>query len=233
MKTVLITGTSRGLGLELLKVFLENNWTVFALSRNTKSFENETEKFPTTCIPVKGDVTDDSTIQEIQNALKSRTKQLDVLINNAGNVKKCFGINHVTSNDLDEHFQVHVSGVFRVIKACLPYLHQSDSPFIINISSRKGSINKVNSGAYRILLPYQIAKCAQNMLTACLNQELKGSKIKVFAIHPGSLKTEVAPPDADTEPAIAAQKLFHWIINDTKPSTDSFYNIIDGSILEW
>ena len=134
---------------------------------------------------------------------------------------------------MEDHFNVHVSGTFRVIKTCLPYLQKSDNPIIVNMSSRKGSINKINSGAYRILFPYQIAKAAQNMLTACLNQELKETSIKTYAIHPGNLKTAVAPPDADTEPREAAIKIFNWITSGNKLSTNSFYSIMDNSILEW
>jgi len=233
MKTILITGTSKGLGLELLKIFLKNNWTVFALARDIETFKFVTNEYPTLCFPIKADVTDDSTFQKIQNSIKSKTNCLDVLINNAGNAKKCFGLENVTPNDLDDHFKVHVSGVFRVIKACLPFLKQSNNPLVINISSRKGSISKINSGAYRILFPYQVAKCAQNMLTVCLNQELKDTNINVYAVHPGSLKTDVAPPDADTEPSIAALKLFNWIDKEEKPPKGNFYNIMDESIIEW
>jgi NAD(P)-dependent dehydrogenase (short-subunit alcohol dehydrogenase family) len=112
-------------------------------------------------------------------------------------------------------------------------LKKADEPVIVNISSRKGSIHKISSGEYRILFPYQIAKAAQNMLTACLNQELKDQKIKTYAIHPGNLKTDVAPPDADTEAVVAAGKLYQWINSDNKPPTHFFYSVMDDTIMEW
>ena len=233
MKNVLITGTSKGLGKELLKVFLENGWQVFAVARNIKDFSDIYEKYPKSCLPIEGDITDDNITSRIEKSIKSESGYLDVLINNAGNAVKLFGIDNVTPKDLEDHFNVHVSGTFRVIKACLPFLKKAKEPLIINISSRKGSIKNISSGLYRILLPYQIAKCAQNMLTACLNQELIETNIKTYAIHPGNLKTDVAPPDADTEPAEAAVKFFKWIVTENKQSTNDFYNLMNDSLLEW
>jgi len=233
MNTAFITGTSKGLGFELLKVFLENGWKVFALARNADNIKDLLEQFSETCFPVIGDVTDDSVVDDILRLLQSNTKKIDLLINNAGNAVKCFGFDNVTPELLDEHFKVHVSGAFRIIKACMTFLQKSENPVIINISSRKGSIHKINSGAYRILFPYQIAKAAQNMLTACLNQEFKDSKIKTYAIHPGNLKTDVAPPDANTEPFKAAEKIYRWVISPNKTSTDFFYSVMDDSVLDW
>ncbi|MFC2151905.1 SDR family NAD(P)-dependent oxidoreductase [Bacteroidota bacterium] len=146
MKTVLITGTSKGLGLELLKVFLANGWQVLALARNISSFTHITNKYPKLCHPIEGDITDDLIIEKIYVTIKSNSDKIDVLINNAGNAVKCFDIENVTPKELDDHFKVHVSGAFRVIKESLPFLQKSDNPLIINISSRKGSINKIASG---------------------------------------------------------------------------------------
>lgn len=233
MKSVLITGTSKGLGNALLEVFLKNGWRVFALARNVNSFSKLTELHKNTCIPIEADITDGRCSEIIKSIIKSKTKSLDVLINNAGNAEKCFGIENVDPIDLDNHFKVHVSGAFRIIKVCLPYLEKSVEPIIINVSSRKGSINKINSGEFRILLPYQIAKAAQNMLTVGLNQELKDTKIKTYSIHPGNLKTDVAPPDADTEPTAAAEKMYNWINSEEKHSESNFHSIMDGTVLEW
>ncbi|NOQ27497.1 MAG: SDR family NAD(P)-dependent oxidoreductase [Bacteroidales bacterium] len=233
MKSVLITGTSKGLGNALLEVFLRNGWRVFALARKVNSFSKLTDLYQDTCIPIEADVTDENCSELIESIIKSKTKSLDILINNAGNAEKCFGIENVNPIDLDNHFKVHVSGAFRIIKSCLPYLKKSFEPIIINVSSRKGSINKINSGEYRILLPYQIAKAAQNMLTVGLNQELKNTKIKTYSIHPGNLKTDVAPPDADTEPTEAAEKIYNWIHSKENPSESFFHSIMDETTLEW
>jgi NAD(P)-dependent dehydrogenase (short-subunit alcohol dehydrogenase family) len=233
MKSVLITGTSKGLGYELLKVFLEKGWTVFALARNTKSFSELIEKHSERCFPIECDITEEQCGRKIEETIRTNGASLDLVINNAGNAEKCFGLENVNPSDLDDHFKVHVSGTFRVIKSALPFLNQSVNPLIVNVSSRKGSIHKINTGEYRILIPYQVAKCAQNMLTACLNQELKESNVKVFAVHPGNLKTAVAPPDADTEPDEAAINMYNWLTSADQLPTDAFYDIMNQKELEW
>lgn len=233
MKSVLITGTNKGLGKELLNVFLENGWFVYAVSRKINSFQDITDAYKNSCIPIEGDVTNDDVAIRINRAIKENTSSLDVLINNAGIAELCFGLENVDPIDLENHFKVHVSGAFRVIKACLPFLKKVEQGCIINVSSRKGSIHNINAGKYRILMPYQVAKCAQNMLTACLNQELKETNINTYAIHPGNLKTDVAPPDADTEPSLAAVKLYQWITTEDKPPSHLFYSVMDDTIMEW
>ena len=233
MKSVLITGASKGLGYALAEEFLKNNWIVYALARNINSIKILIDKYKDTCIPIQADVTSDNSADIIKKAIESNTNSLDLLINNAGNAEKLFGFDNVSPVDLDNHFKVHVSGAFRIIKSCLPFMENSKDPVIINVSSRKGSIQKINSGEYRILIPYQVAKAAQNMLTVCLNQEFKDSKIEIYAIHPGNIKTEVAPTDADTEPAESAAKIYNWVNLKDKPSVHNFYNIMDGKTLNW
>jgi NAD(P)-dependent dehydrogenase (short-subunit alcohol dehydrogenase family) len=233
MKSVLITGTSKGFGYALLEKFLSEGWVVFALDRNVSLFSKLLEQYKNTCIPIEADVTNENISKLIDEIIKSKTDHLDLLINNAGNAELCFGLDNVTPKDLENHFKVHVSGAFRVIKTCLPFLLKSIEPIIVNVSSRKGSINKINSGAYRILLPYQIAKAAQNMLTVGLNQELKDTNIKVYAIHPGNLKTDVAPIDADTEPHVAAEIFYQWITSENKLSTLNFYDLMNNTSLDW
>jgi len=233
MKSVLITGTSKGFGYALLETFLSKGWLVFALARNVNSISNLLDLYKDTCIPIEADVTDEKCSKLINDTIQSKTDQLDLLINNAGNAELCFGIDNVTPFDLEKHFKVHVSGAFRIIKSCLPFLKNNDDSIIVNVSSRKGSIHNINSGIYRILIPYQVAKAAQNMLTACLNQELIDTNIKVYAIHPGNLKTDVAPTDADTEPSEASERLYEWLISEKKESTGGFYDVMNQSKLNW
>jgi len=233
MKSVLITGTSKGLGYALAEEFLANNWMVFALARDISKISKLIDSNKKTCIPIQADITDKNCSDLIHNVLKSKSNKLDLLINNAGNADLYFNLDDVTPENLESHFKVHVSGTFRVIKVCLSFLRESQEAVILNISSRKGSINKINSGAYRILLPYQIAKAAQNMLSVGLNQLLQDTSIKVYAIHPGNLKTDVAPIDADTEPSEASKVLFKWITSNNKISNAHFYDLMNDSVLEW
>jgi NAD(P)-dependent dehydrogenase (short-subunit alcohol dehydrogenase family) len=80
---------------------------------------------------------------------------------------------------------------------------------------------------------YNIAKSTQNMLTACLSVDLRQYGIKVFAVHPGRLKTEVAPADADVEPRVAAAKLADWIERTDENTPCGLYDLINGGLIEW
>ena len=233
MKKVLITGASRGFGLELLKTYLKNDWMVFPLIRDPDSIKEIQAIYEDHCFPITGDVTDDHIIDRIQNTLKDKTDALDLLINNAGNIRKVYGISNATANDLLDHFDVHCAGAFRCVKATLPFLQNASSPVVLNITSRRGSKTLTSTGKYKILYGYQIAKAAQNMLTVCLQQELKQHNIRAFSVHPGKLKTSVAPPDADTLPETAAQKLFEWAQNLDANLNNKCYDLMENSTIEW
>jgi len=233
MPAVLITGASRGFGKELLKVYLKNEWTVFPLVRNLDIISEIVSLHSNRCYPIIGDITSDVIGSEIERALRNETNSLDMLINNAGNIKKNRGIDNTSPGDLTEHFEVHCVGAFRCIKAALPFLRNSRNPIIINITSRWGSIGRTAAGKGNTIYGYNIAKAAQNMLTVCLYHELKPYNIKVFSIHPGKLLTSAAAPDADTLPEKAAQKLFEWINHTDASFKCKFYDLMNDSTIEW
>jgi len=232
MKNILITGASKGFGFELLKVFLSKKWKVFPLVRNLSTINHLIDEYKTTCFPIVGDITDPKISDKINEVLKLNCTNLDVLINNAGNKIITSSIFDTLEKDLDDHLQVHCIGALRVTKSCYNFIEKSINPIILNITSRKGSLTNTNKGIYTPIYSYQIAKSAQNMLTSCMNQEFNG-KIKIFAIHPGRLKTSAAPPDADTEPEFAAYKLYDWIHDCDNKDVGKLHDIIDEVVLDW
>ena len=106
-------------------------------------------------------------------------------------------------------------------------------PMVVNVTSRFGSIVRCANGEFRGLYSYSIAKCAQNMLTACLDQELRREGIRVFAVHPGRLRTSVAAVDADTEPRVAAVKLAEWVESVDRNADCGLYDLMGGGVLPW
>jgi NAD(P)-dependent dehydrogenase (short-subunit alcohol dehydrogenase family) len=71
------------------------------------------------------------------------------------------------------------------------------------------------------------------MLTACLEQELSDAGIRVMAVHPGRLKTEVRAPDADTDPQEAARVLADWIENVDEQQLGGLYDLMGQEYIEW
>jgi NAD(P)-dependent dehydrogenase (short-subunit alcohol dehydrogenase family) len=233
MKSVLITGAGQGLGRELLRVYMNNGWIVFPLVRKAEDATAIKMQYPQNCHPIIGDVTTDSVGAKIADALALNIDSLDLLINNAGSIKKNRGLMGTNPDELREHFEVHVIGAYRCIVAALPFLLKAAKPVVINVTSRWGSISKILGWERNHIYSYQIAKCAQNMFSAILHQEFKKQNLKVFCIHPGRLKTAVEPFDADVEPRDAAIKLAQWIEKIDNNAEFKFYDIMNDATFEW
>jgi NAD(P)-dependent dehydrogenase (short-subunit alcohol dehydrogenase family) len=233
MPSVLITGAGKGFGRELLTVFHQQEWTIFPLVRRPAQAEELLISLGKNCFPVIGDVSSENVNLEITKVLQAHTVSLDVLINNAGNIRKLRGLENTYEKELEKHFQVHCVGALRCVKAALPFLRKAPAATVINITSRWGSIGRTISHKGSGIYAYQIAKCAQNMLTACLDQDLKKEGIRVLAVHPGRLKTDVAPPDADIEPRDAARKLFDWLQKIDRDTVCGCHDLMDSGLIEW
>jgi NAD(P)-dependent dehydrogenase (short-subunit alcohol dehydrogenase family) len=134
--------------------------------------------------------------------------------------------------NLDGHFATNVTGAWKCAKACFPFLKKNKKGIIINVSSRRGTFN-FNKDYYERANPYKISKCALNMMSLLMDQEFSHEGIRVFPVHPGALKTRVAPPDADTTPEQAAEKLFSFINTIDQDTSFGLYDIIKDKYLEW
>lgn len=233
MPSILITGASRGFGSELLDVYAGHGWTIFPLVRDHRVAIELGQIYPANCFPIVGDVSLDSVESAVERVLADHTESLDVLVNNAGHVVKNRGVLAASSAELIEHFNVHCVGAWRCVRVCLPYLRRSERPVVVNITSRFGSIGELGNQAMTSIYAYNIAKCAQNMLSACLDKELVESGIRVLPVHPGRLKTAAAAYDADTLPREAAVKLFDWIASIDESTPCEMYDLMRGQRLPW
>ena len=233
MSSVLVTGAGRGFGWELASLYVKRGWTVFPLVRTAESVAQWTESGAGGCHPILADVAEASVETAIGEVLGARTTSLDLLVNNAGVIRKRRWLPETTVDDVEEAFRVHCVGAFRCTRAVLPFLKRGRNPTVVNISSRFGSIAGATGGAFRGIYSYSIAKCAQNMLTACLDQELRQAGIRVLAVHPGQLRTTVAAADADTEPHVAAEKLADWLDSVGRDVECGLHDLMTGGVLPW
>ena len=189
--TVLITGSNRGIGLEIARIYAERDWNVIATARrpeaadDLKAIQAEHPKL----VIVQLDVTDHSRIDEL--AAEYKDKPIDILINNAGisgghdNAK--FG-----EMNFDVYYEVHavnVIGPTKMAEAFLPSVAISDQKKIINITSGQGSIEKT----WGCCTFYRTSKSALNMMMRNISLELKKQGITVGLISPGFVKTDFTP----------------------------------------
>jgi NAD(P)-dependent dehydrogenase (short-subunit alcohol dehydrogenase family) len=160
-------------------------------------------------------------------------RPVELLVNNAGVGATSTELQNLSAEELENSFSVNVWGPARVSGALLPNLRSGERPLVINISSRLASLNRQAAGDYRHIptsYAYRITKAAQNMLTVCMATELGGS-IRVWAIHPGRLRTAMAVADADGDPAEAAERLVALVRGDTE--TQLAYIALDEGPLPW
>ena len=225
-KTVLITGANRGLGLALIEVFHAGGWTVFPLGRNAEALNKLKSRFPKNCHPICSDVSKNSVRDDIEKGLSNHTQSLDLLINNAGIPGVGHSIETLNPDEILDLFDVHCLGAVRCTQGALGFLLKSGMPTVVNVTSRLGSLSKTSSGDFahlEISYAYRVAKAAQNMFSACLNQELKKKGVRVFSIHPGRLTTDTHAADADTPASIGAQKVFDWLKTSDRNQSGTFF----------
>lgn len=212
-KTVCITGVGRGLGRALFDECVARGFQTFGVLRDLKQYKDRLKDLDEEKAHlILADLLQDSCMDKIKNAVKG--KKVDLVINNAGVPFYNPTLQNQELEDLRKAFEIHCLSSFKVIKALRTNLIQSENATIINVSSRLSSLSGQNRGLYshsNESYAYPIAKAAQNMLSVCLRKEFQGA-IKVIALHPGKLKTEVPPPDADLLPEQAAKQIIdHWL----------------------
>ncbi len=179
MATVLITGTNRGIGLELCRQFQARGDDVIAVCRAASD-----ELQQTGVRIIDGiDVSDGDAVDAL--ARKLGKTRLDILINNAGILRsESFG--SIDYDEMLEQYRVNTLGPLRVTEALAPNLHRGSK--VIIISSRVGSIEDNGSGGN---YGYRASKTAVNMVGTNLKHELEPRGIAVALLHPGLVATDM------------------------------------------
>lgn len=229
MKTAFITGAGRGLGLGFVEALLDYGYRVFGGVRELSGGLPEVPNLTW----VKCDVTSNADIAEVARRLHSEVRSLELLINNAGvnsksatagKKEKVCNLDLLDRSMLMSMFDVNAVSPLLVLEYLLPLL-SSESAFVINISSCRASYNdefKSSNANYG----YRASKAALNMLTACAVVDLP-ENVKIFAVHPGSVRTDMNP-GGDSEPKEQAGKILA-ITKNWKPEFNGKFLNFDGT----
>ena len=206
MKSALITGGNKGIGLEVARQLAQKGYYIYLGSRNLKNGLEAIEKLKAEGLKnvevVELDVTNQESVNTARIEIGKKTEVLDVLINNAGINGIVFNgdtpiMHTATGTSVDvfkQVYEVNVFGVIRVTQAFLDLLRKSPEPRIVNVSSSQGSLT-LHSDPTHIYYKfkgavYQSSKSALNMYTIVLAYELRDMPFKVNAVSPGSTKTD-------------------------------------------
>jgi len=178
MKNVIITGTSSGIGLELVKTYSKNGYNVISLSRS-----NLDEKSLKNVKHINFDITNDESITNLADTINKEYASIDILINNAGKlINKPF--EDFTKKDFYSIYDVNVFGVVNLIQKLLPFFNKDSH--VVNISSIGGMIG---SSKFPGLSAYSSSKGALNILTEVLAEEYKQKGPKFNSLSLGSVNT--------------------------------------------
>jgi NAD(P)-dependent dehydrogenase (short-subunit alcohol dehydrogenase family) len=194
MKTVLITGANRGLGLGFTRHYLERGCRVFACARDWDPSPDSAgmrERFGERFRPVDLDVSDEQAVAALPAALDGA--MLDIAINNAGTLQdEAFG--GWSAATFETALSVNCTGPALVAQALLPLLKRDSA--LVNISSGLAS-NGLNINPETGLDAYAASKSALNMVTRRLAAKLGPRGITVVAIDPGWVRTRMGGEEAE------------------------------------
>ncbi len=206
MNTILITGTSQGIGHALTKLLLINGYKVIGTS--TTGIDNINEhNYKSYSL----DLSNLDSIAAFENNFQSDNIKIDILINNAG-IGPDLDFELPEEISFQNTFDVNVKGTTFFTEQMLQHLNVGGK--IINISSKMGSIDvceKNDSVAYRM------SKAALNMYTKILSNRLEGKQF-VASVHPGWVRTNISKSNINgrLSPEESAQKIFQFITSDFK-----------------
>lgn len=219
---ILITGTSRGIGLELVRQALDRGDSVIAVARKPESSDGLTNlknKFAEKLHLVTIDLKSDDAPQAIASIVG---QDLDLLINNAGILLEGQSV-----DDFMESFRVNSVAPFLLTQALLPALKKSRRPRVIQMTSKMGSIADNKSGGHCV---YRASKAALNMINQCISRD--NPWLTSAVVHPGWVKTDMGGQGAPITPEDSAKGIWRLGLELQPAQSGKFFDFT-GEELPW
>ena len=235
-QVALITGASKGLGLEIARQLGQQGIRVVLGARQNKA------EAPAASLREAGldahavqlDVTSAADIAALPAYFQQQFGRLDILVNNAG-VQYDFDEpdGQVSVDSLRRTFEANVFGPYAITQALLPLLRQSPAGRIINHSSILGSLTTISEGQGGSWATpgYTASKAALNMLTVVAAQQLADTNIKVNAAHPGWVATDLGGPGAPLSVAEGARTAVRLALLPADGPTGGYFH--EETALPW
>lgn len=233
MNYVLITGSSRGIGLGLTKRYLERGDFVFATCRRpdeAAELQQLAEQYPGQIEIPKLNVAKVPQINEVHQIVETTAGKLDILINNAGVEAKDDTLANLDLDNLKWLMHINAFSPPVIARAFLDLLRKSDNPRIVNISSSSGSLAYRTSG--NDSYTYSASKAALNMYTRALAGDPATDGITVIALDPGWVRTDMGGSHADLSVEESTSGIVQVIEALKADQNGSFLNY-DGSVHPW
>jgi NAD(P)-dependent dehydrogenase (short-subunit alcohol dehydrogenase family) len=239
-KVALVTGATRGIGLETVRQLAQAGVLTLLAGRDAARTRSAAETLKGEGLPVEPialDVTSTESIDKAVADVESRFGKLDILVNNAGILVDDLGKapSQQSLKAWRETFDTNLFAVVEVTNAFLPLLKKAPAARIVNVSSQLGSFglhNDPSSSIYSFKIPaYNTSKSAVNAWTVHLAYELRDTPIKVNAIHPGYVQTEMNGGHGEIDVPTGAKSSVGMALLGADGPTGSFTYL--GKTLPW
>lgn len=194
--TIIITGTSSGIGQSLAEYFGKKNHRVYGLSRKTTDSPFFTS--------ISTDITDKSSIEKAMSEILSKENQIDMLINNAG-MGMVGAIEDAQQAEILKLFNLNLVGAVQMMSAVLPNMREHQSGKIINISSIGSEMGLPFRGFY------SASKSALDKVTEAMRYEVGIWNVDVCALHLGDVKTKIADNRVKSQVSEPYQNVFNKV----------------------
>tara|TARA_Y100000817_G_scaffold62539_1_gene46981 strand:+ start:376 stop:1083 length:708 start_codon:yes stop_codon:yes gene_type:complete len=232
-KKILITGASRGIGLEMARILIGKGHTVFGAVRNPDGASDLHAAEPAGVL--KLDISDQDSINSFSEELSTITDSLDILVNNAGITSNDLGADRRQCNpwQIDPQIvlaetEINALGPMMVTRGLVELLEAGENPVVLNTSSQLGSM--VIGAMMAFDVAYNVSKAALNMITVMSASTNKN--ISFVALHPGWVKTDMGTEAAELEVPEAANAIVDSLLGLTIEDSGRFIRW-DGTDHPW
>ncbi len=224
MKSVLIIGASRGLGLEFVRQYRRDGWLTLGTCRSPEQDALLTSVGATA---LRLDVADENGFANLAKALDGRS--IDVCIYNAGvSGPRSANVIAPEAEEFDAVMHANVLGAMRAVPVVAPALARANGTFAF-ISSRMGSIGLMAASGS---ITYRASKAALNAVVKAASLEWGPKGVTCMTFHPGWVKTDMGGAEADIEPAVSIAGVRKVIAEATAKSNGCFFDYT-GKELAW
>ncbi len=191
MKTVLITGASRGIGRETARKFYKNGYNVIInYNKNVKAALDLQSELPNSMV-IKADISNETEVRYMIDNVIKKFGFVDVLVNNAGIAQQKL-FTDISTDDWKNMMNVNINSVYYLCKYVVPHMIRKKMGKIINVSSMWG----ITGASCEV--HYSASKAAIIGFTKALAKELGPSGIQVNAVAPGTIMTDMCNFDDET-----------------------------------
>ncbi len=231
IKTAIVTGANRGLGLETCRQLSERGYSVILTSRNRTAGERATEMLMSQGAEVTYhplDVTSPESIQRLHKFVSKNFGAADVLVNNAGiYIDADQTVLQVSMEVIELTLQTNTLGAQRLCQAFIPAMVEQNFGRVVNVSSGMGEVGSLS----RYNTAYRLSKLALNGLTIMLADAVRGKNVLVNAVCPGWVRTDMGGSRAPRSLAAGAESIV-WAatLPDGGPNGGFFR---DGKPIDW